>query len=178
MVGAIEWNLNHGQRNLRLFEIGKTYEMRNGEPVETLVLTLGATGLAHEKTIYESAREFGFADLKGDLDRVAELAGGASWQKTSQNWLSAGRAAQISFGGNSGVPAGVAGQLAKRVADQLKLRQDVFVAELSLEPLVHAIEAANAAFKPVVDQWLARDSRNARILDAVKAEVAKLRAGA
>ena len=22
MVGALEWNLNHGQRNLRLFEIG------------------------------------------------------------------------------------------------------------------------------------------------------------
>src|SRR5690242_14027086 len=147
MVGAIEWNLNHGQRNLRLFEIGKTYEMRDSEPVETLVLTLGATGLAHEKAIYESAREFGFVDLKGDLDRVAELAGGASWQKTSQNWLSAGRAAQISFGGNSGVPAGVAGQLAKRVADQLKLRQDVFIAELRLEPLLHAIEAANAALK-------------------------------
>ena len=37
MVRAIEWNLNHGQRNLRLFEIGKTYELRDGEPVETPV---------------------------------------------------------------------------------------------------------------------------------------------
>ncbi|HKV48072.1 MAG TPA: phenylalanine--tRNA ligase subunit beta [Candidatus Acidoferrales bacterium] len=147
MVGAIEWNLNHGQRNLRLFEIGKTYEMRNGEPAETPVLTLGATGLDRDKTIYESAREFSFTDLKGDLDRVAELAGGASWQKTSQSWLGAGRAAQLSVGGDSGAPVGVAGQLAKRVADQLKLRQDVFVAELHLEPLLHAIESANAALK-------------------------------
>ncbi|MGC1169304.1 MAG: phenylalanine--tRNA ligase subunit beta, partial [Candidatus Acidiferrales bacterium] len=68
MVRAIEWNLNHGQRNLRLFEIGKTYELRDCEPVETPVLTIGATGLAREKTIYEPAREYGFADLKGDLD--------------------------------------------------------------------------------------------------------------
>ncbi|MGH9573178.1 MAG: phenylalanine--tRNA ligase subunit beta [Candidatus Acidiferrales bacterium] len=147
MVGAIEWNLNHGQRNLRLFEIGKTYEMRNGEPVEMPVLTLGATGLVCDKTIYEPAREFSFADLKGDLDRVTELAGGASWQKTSQNWLGAGHAAQISFGGDPCAPTGFAGQLAKRVADQLKLRQDVFVAELRLEPLLDAIEAANAALK-------------------------------
>ncbi len=74
MLGAIEWNLNHGQRNLRLFEIGKTYAMRDGEPVETPVLTLGATGLAREKTIHEAAREFGFEDLKGDLDSIGELA--------------------------------------------------------------------------------------------------------
>ena len=51
MASALEWNLNHGQRNLRLFEIGRTYELRNGEPKETLVLTIGATGLAREKTI-------------------------------------------------------------------------------------------------------------------------------
>src|SRR6202046_3260945 len=55
MASALEWNLNHGQRNLRLFEIGRTYELRNGEPVETQVLTLGATGLAQEKHIYEHA---------------------------------------------------------------------------------------------------------------------------
>jgi phenylalanyl-tRNA synthetase beta chain len=51
MVGALEWTLNRGQRNLRLFEIGKAYALRNGGPVETAVLTLGATGLAREKTI-------------------------------------------------------------------------------------------------------------------------------
>jgi phenylalanyl-tRNA synthetase beta chain len=56
MASALEWNLNHGQRNLRLFEIGRTYELHNGEPLETPVLTLGATGLAREKTIYEEAR--------------------------------------------------------------------------------------------------------------------------
>ena len=32
MVSALEWNLNHGQRNLRLFEIGMTYELRDGAP--------------------------------------------------------------------------------------------------------------------------------------------------
>ncbi len=140
MLGAIEWNLNHGQRNLRLFEIGKTYALRDGEPVETPVLTLGATGMAREKTIHEAAREFGFADLKGDLDGIGALAGGFSWQAGGPAWLAGVRAARISVGG-------VAGQLARRIADQLKLRQEVFVAELRLEPLLNGIEAAHAASK-------------------------------
>src|SRR5277367_3908593 len=37
MIRAIEWNLNHGNRDVRLFEIGKKYELRDGAPVETTV---------------------------------------------------------------------------------------------------------------------------------------------
>jgi phenylalanyl-tRNA synthetase beta chain len=153
LLRAIEWNLNHGQRNLRLFEIGKTYELRDGAPIETQVLTLGATGLAQEKTIYEAAREFGFADLKGDLDRIGELAGGFAWRSGGPRWLTGSRAAQIALAAKSPDSAnlGTTGQLAKRIADIYKFRQDVFVAELKLEPLVTGVEAANAArrFKPL-----------------------------
>ena len=152
MLGALEWNLNHGQRNLRLFEIGKTYELRDGEPVETPVLTLGATGLAREKTIHEAAREFGFADLKGDLDGIGALAGGFSWQSGGPAWLAGGRAARLAMGRTVAARRldarqGVAGQLARRIADQLKLRQEIFVAELRLEPLLAGIEAARATQK-------------------------------
>jgi phenylalanyl-tRNA synthetase beta chain len=163
MVRAIEWNLNHGQRNLRLFEIGKTYELRDGEPIETPVLTIGATGLAREKTIYEAAREYSFADLKGDLDSVGELAGGFTWQSSGPQWLMAARAAEISLSNQDGFGSvtvgtrraatfplaehnvGVVGQLARRIADQLKLRQNVFLAELKLESLLMGMEAAEAA---------------------------------
>src|SRR5882724_1721396 len=49
MAAAIEWNLNHSQRNVRLFEIGRLYRFSSqnkaGEtslaPVETVFLTLG-----------------------------------------------------------------------------------------------------------------------------------------
>ena len=157
MLGALEWNLNHGQRNLRLFEIGKTYEISapGGEPVETQVLTLGATGLAREKTIYEALREFGLADLKGDLDSLGDLAGGLAWEAGGPAWLAAGSAARISLaqtGGEKEVRAlGVAGQLARKIAEHLKLRQDVFVAELRLDPFLEGIEAARAArhFAPI-----------------------------
>jgi phenylalanyl-tRNA synthetase beta chain len=149
MLGALEWNLNHGQRNLRLFEIGKTYELRDREPVETAVLTLGATGLAREKTIHEAAREFGFADLKGDLDDLGSLAGGLRWDSGGPRWLAGGSCARISAGDDAAF--GVAGQLGRRIADQLKLRQNIFIAELRLDPLVAGIERARALpkFSPI-----------------------------
>ena len=153
MVGAIEWNLNHGQRDLRLFEMGKRYELRDGVPTEAPVLTLGATGLSRQKSIYEDGREFLFADLKGSLDQIGELAGGLSWQAGGPDWLAATRAARVAPAAQNGHGAGangaigVAGQLAHNIADQLKLRQDVFLAELQLEPLLVAIESARAALR-------------------------------
>lgn len=153
MLGAIEWNLNHGQRNLRLFEIGKRYEVRDGVPVEAPVLTLGATGSAREKSIYEEAREFSFADLKGNLDQIGELAGGLAWHAGGPDWLAGTRAAHIApalrkgHGTEGNGAIGVAGQIARSIADQLKLRQDVFVAELQLEPLLVAVETARAALR-------------------------------
>jgi phenylalanyl-tRNA synthetase beta chain len=153
MASALEWNLNHGQRNLRLFEIGRTYELHNGEPLETPVLTIGATGLAREKTIYEAAREYSFADLKGDLDRIGEIAGGLAWKAGSPSWLAGVRAAKISLahGNGSAESIGHAGQLARRVADEFKLRQEAFVAELRLEPLLERIDTTKASlkFKPL-----------------------------
>jgi phenylalanyl-tRNA synthetase beta chain len=152
MIRALEWNLNHGQRDVRLFEVGKRYELRDGEPVETRVLTLGATGLAQEKTIHEAASEYTFANLKGDLDRIGEIAGGFEWMGGGPSWLNPSRAAQVSIERGTDGPevqhahhVGVAGQLARKIADQLKLRQNVFVAELALEPLLNGVEDASAA---------------------------------
>src|SRR5205807_925846 len=74
MAAALEWNLNHGQRDARLFEIGRYYRLNGSASCETRVLTIGATGKAREKGLYDAARDFSFADLKGDLDAIGALA--------------------------------------------------------------------------------------------------------
>jgi phenylalanyl-tRNA synthetase beta chain len=142
MAAALEWNLNRGQRDVRLFEIGRRYQLRVAESVETLVLTMGATGDAHEKSIHENARTYDFADLKGDLDSIGALTNGLRWEQGGSDWLNAAKRAKI-FAGKAEV--GTAGQLAKRVAERLKLRQDIYIAEISLDP-VYAMyyEAKNA----------------------------------
>jgi phenylalanyl-tRNA synthetase beta chain len=140
MTSALEWNLNHGQRSARLFEIGLRYRLNGGQAVEERVLSLGATGEAREKNLYEAAREFSFADWKGDLDALGELAGGFTWRESGTEWLSAASRGTLVLGENA---VGAAGQLAQGVAGQLKFRQEVFLAELALDPLYAAIRAAS-----------------------------------
>jgi phenylalanyl-tRNA synthetase beta chain len=135
MVGALEWNLNHSQRDARLFEIAHHYRLSGDTAVETRVLTIGATGDARQQGLYEARREFSFADLKGDLDAIGELAGGFSWHTGAGagrfEWLNAGQRAHICAGKEE---LGAAGLLARRVAERLKIRQEVFLAELRLGP--------------------------------------------
>ncbi|MEQ1474727.1 MAG: phenylalanine--tRNA ligase subunit beta, partial [Candidatus Acidiferrum sp.] len=132
MAAALEWNLNHSQRNVRLFEIGHHYRLNGNKSVETRVLTIGATGAAREKNLYEAPRDYALADLKGDLDNLGALAGGLRWEETATEWLNPAHRGAIFLNQE---PLGVAGQLSRRVAERLKLRQDVFLAEINLGPL-------------------------------------------
>jgi len=164
MAHALAWNLNHGQRSLRLFEIGRAYRLRDGAPEEIRIVTMGATGSAREKGIEESAREYVFADLKGDLDQIGDLAGGFEWNGETLPWQHPARAATLLLASaglrRMGNPkraewyvtvgswvVGAAGQLAGRVAERFKLRQDVFLAEFSLEPFYDGYQQARAARK-------------------------------
>jgi len=139
MAGAIEWNLNHGQRNLRLFEIARHYRFvvsdQSGAaavaPVETLFLTLGASGEARTQGLYDPARPFVFADLKGDLDAVGALSGGFQWKDGGADSQNPAKRGRIVLGENE---LGSAGLLARRIADKLKFRQEVFLAEIVLGP--------------------------------------------
>jgi phenylalanyl-tRNA synthetase beta chain len=139
MVGAIEWNLNHGQRNVRLFEIGRHYRFapqneareKSLPPLETVFLTLGATGEARPQGIYDSTRAFSFADLKGDLEAIGALGGGFKWKDGGSDSLHAAKRGRIFLEQSE---LGSVGQLAKRIADKLKFRQDVFLAEIILGP--------------------------------------------
>jgi phenylalanyl-tRNA synthetase beta chain len=150
MTAALEWNLNHGQRDARLFEIGRRYAWNGTAPAETRILTLGATGLAREKSVIEGEREFRFEDLKGDLELAGELGGGFSWIAGGPAWLGSRSAATIALGDGASA-LGCAGQLARQVAERLKIRQDVFLAELALDPLyaAYSAERARRRYRPI-----------------------------
>ena len=135
MAGAVEWNLNHGQRNARLFEIGSHYRLVDSKPVETRVLNIGVTGAARPQGLYDSTREYAFPDLKGDLDAIGALSGGFRWDSAKTDWLNPSARGVLYLGKEGNQPLGVAGQLSRRVAEKLKFRQNVFVAEIALGSL-------------------------------------------
>jgi phenylalanyl-tRNA synthetase beta chain len=106
--------------------------------------------LARQQGVAESAREYSFADLKGDLDQTGDLAGGFRWKNEGSGWQNPARAGAFAPGKNGTGESrtiGQAGQLAARVADKFKLRQDVFLAEFSLDPFYAGYKQARAARK-------------------------------
>src|SRR3984893_11996794 len=157
MAAALEWNLNHGQRNVRLFEVAGHYRVAGRESVETRVVTIGATGEAREKDLYDPARDYCFADLKGDIDAAGLLAGGFSWQEGGPEWLHAARRGRVLLGRER---IGEAGQLARRVAERLKLRPEVFFAELRLASAYAAAARRHALLRREPRDSLAEHRRN------------------
>ncbi len=145
LAAALERNINRGQRSVRLFEIGRAYRMKGAETEEVPVVTIGATGFAREKGVAESAREFSFADLKGDLDRIGDLAGGILWSAGATEWSHPARTAKISLAGGSS-SIGIAGQLS-RAAARPKLRRRYFLAQILLEPFHFAYGAARSKLR-------------------------------
>jgi phenylalanyl-tRNA synthetase beta chain len=148
MTAALEWNLNRGQRNVRLFEIGRQYRLHGSESVETPILTIGATGQAREKGLYDTPRDYSFADLKGDVDALGALAGGFTWNEGGLAWLHPARRGRVALQNEA---VGEAGELTRSLAEELKLRQEIFLAELRLPPLYSAIRAAKESrrYEPV-----------------------------
>src|SRR5688572_523776 len=144
LLNSLRHNLNHGIRDVRLFEIGRVFGISSdGElPEEPLVLAMIATGAAVEENRAQGDRELDFFDLKGALEA------GVDWMNvsplvfanTSAKHLRAGQAASIKRA--DGLEIGTIGRLAEPVASAYKFRQPVYVLELDLGSLVNGPQRA------------------------------------
>ena len=125
MVHALRWNLDRGQNDVRLFEMGKTYSPRaEGSPDERRVLTLGLTGHRRASSVHDNEKALDFFDLKGDLEVLFEAFGleDLSFETAGGDYLEAGRSGRFTLKGES---LAVFGQLGSTIARDYKLRQDV-----------------------------------------------------
>jgi phenylalanyl-tRNA synthetase beta chain len=103
--------------------------------------------------------------LKGDLDQIGELSGGFAWNVETSAWQHPARGGKIllaneglRLGGKEtdgrrgfvtagNTVVGGAGELAPKVAEKFKLRQDVFLAEWALDPFCDGYDIARESRK-------------------------------
>lgn len=141
LVGLLEslrHNLNHGTRDVRLFEMGRVFTANTdagGQPHEREACALIATGMATEEGHVGASRELDFYDLKGALEAATGAMKIASLEFTATNakHLREGQAAQIMLDGR---PLGALGRLADDVAAAYKFKQPVYVAEIDFTALL------------------------------------------
>ena len=138
LLSSLRHNLNHGIRDVRLFEIGRIFAISAlGElPQETLALAMIATGGAVEESKAQAERELDFFDLKGALEAAVDWMNLSvlSFTQTSARHLRVGQTALIKLG--DGTEIGTIGRLAENVAASYKFRQPVYLLELDLGALL------------------------------------------
>jgi phenylalanyl-tRNA synthetase beta chain len=138
LMNSLRHNLNHGIRDVRLFEIGRVFgTSRDGEvPDEPLALGMIATGAAIEENKAQADRELDFFDVKGALEAAIDWMNLSPlvFTSTTAKHLRPGQAASIRRG--DGVEIGTIGRLAEAVASAYKFRQPVYVMELDLGSLL------------------------------------------
>jgi phenylalanyl-tRNA synthetase beta chain len=152
MLRAIRWNLDRGSDDVRLFELGKVYNITTeGAPSERRVLTLGATGHRRPASVYDSEANLDFFDLKGDIEAlfaafdVPDLGFEPLGPPCVEKYLEPKRAGQMV---SRGVDLAVLGLLQQDLAREFKLRQEVWVANIDLERLL-AFPLRSRKFEPI-----------------------------
>jgi len=140
ILKSIHWNLNRGIHDLQFFELSKVYS-KSGEKRE---LILAACGNLRAHTVHESSREFGFFDLKGDVESILESFGAQEELAESSTegippYYHAGRSAR--FG-----DLAVFGEIHPEHLGALKIRHRVVLAEINVEALLsrtskHSVQA-------------------------------------
>jgi phenylalanyl-tRNA synthetase beta chain len=158
MLDMLAWNLNRDSENVRLFEMGRVYEMRGGERVEPARLCLGATLAAVRGSLpvdgtldvskgEQAAAVEAFRSFKGDVENL--LAAFAfrelSFDRETAEYFHPGRSARALM---DGAVVAQFGQIVESVKAERKLRQDVFLAEIDLERL-HALGLRTVRFAPL-----------------------------
>jgi phenylalanyl-tRNA synthetase beta chain len=142
LLASIRHNLNHGIRDVRLFEIGRIFaDSSTGElPQERQALALVATGGAVKQDRAQAEREFDFFDLKGALETAVDWMnlGPLVFEKTVAKHLRVGQAAEIRL--IDGRKIGTTGRLSEKIVSSYKFRQPVYVLELDLSALLTSQE--------------------------------------
>jgi phenylalanyl-tRNA synthetase beta chain len=151
LLDAVRTNFNRGERNLKLFEIGKVFVASSDEegtfPIEKEILGIVITGGLVLENRALPIREVDFYDLKGALESILEALRLPSYEFTDANvkHLRKGQSAVLKVEGKG---FGYMGRLSDELAEIYKFRQPVFVAEIDLQGLLE-IEPAETVYKPL-----------------------------
>ncbi|HKO62638.1 MAG TPA: phenylalanine--tRNA ligase subunit beta [Pyrinomonadaceae bacterium] len=150
LLQSVRNNLNHGTRDVSLFEIGRIFaNLAAAElPDERESVGLIATGLVQQEGRAQGSDEWDFYKFKGALEAAVDAMklGPVNFAAREFRHLRDGQSAAISLG--DGTTIGSIGRLSEAVATSYKFRQAVYVAELDLTALIES-QPKTIQYKPL-----------------------------
>jgi phenylalanyl-tRNA synthetase beta chain len=143
MLEMLAWNVNRGNDDARLFEMGDVFEFAGTNVHEHKQLCLGATGSAEPAGLHRPARPYSFFDLKGDVEALLDAFAHDAlyYDAHAADYYHPGRSARAVM---DGATMARFGQLHPQIAAARKLRQNVYLAEFYLQRLYqHSLRQAH-----------------------------------
>ena len=160
MLDVAKNNFDNGNKNFRLFEIGKTYIQKepatedNSGVVETRKLTGCIFGQVNNSLL--SKKQDDFFTLKGVLEGLFEKLGlskrvvYAQFSENDRNkyeFIHPAQGATISILGKNREPIGFIGRLHPVLADKLKFNQPLYIFEINLEDVISSMAPSTVKYK-------------------------------
>ncbi|UCE25642.1 MAG: phenylalanine--tRNA ligase subunit beta [Candidatus Zixiibacteriota bacterium] len=147
-LNVISHNIAHRNVDLCLFELGKAYQPGNGEDdwCEYQKLSLAVSGNTPH-TWRDKPRSYDFSDLAGALSLLGEHFGWGrlNFEPQSNRYFER----EISFAIMCGnIMVGIVGKMNRKIAAEFEIKQDVYLAELDLNPLI-AISGRLTEYQPL-----------------------------
>lgn len=147
LLGAIAYNNNRQQRDLRFLERGRTYTDVRGKVVETDRIAVAITGRRHMESWRSPGAPADLFDLKAEVETLLQRCGATgsiTWTPTDFPLLA--DAYEILVGGRH---VGRIGQVMAATAKAFDVAQPVFFAELEEQPLLELLQGKKTAYAEV-----------------------------
>ncbi|NLX90691.1 MAG: phenylalanine--tRNA ligase subunit beta [Firmicutes bacterium] len=139
LLKLLQYNFNHQTQNQFIFEIGKVFfpSEKNKLPLEKKFLALVLSGKKPLGDWQNPPKPLSFYEIKGILETLMQSLGikETRWEEASLPLLHPARGCKILVQGKE---IGFAGCLHPFLQEKLDFKQEVFLAELMLEPLLEA----------------------------------------
>ena len=134
LINTFLYNLNHGQENQRLFEIGNTFRIKQSMEVVEQKLVAGLiSGRKQSDNWKDKSAQVTFYDLKGDVQGLLTDSNQiSSLQKCDIDFLHPGMSSYI-FCEKENI--GFLGSIHPNVLDKLGVKEDLFLFSIDIEKL-------------------------------------------
>lgn len=130
----LAYNLNRGTKNIRLFEVGKTFFKQDPTARESIHLALAMTGKERDYFWREKPTDIDFFDAKGVLEGLLERFGvQASVSPSQEPFLKTGNSADLIV---DSTRIGWIGELDEEVCRRFEIEDKVYAAEIDMDSLV------------------------------------------
>jgi phenylalanyl-tRNA synthetase beta chain len=148
LLTMLQHNAHHQQRDVALFEIGRIFRRKNGEPSEHRRLAIAMTGNRGQPFWQDDSKLVDAHDLKGMVDQLLDRIGlrGLFFVRRDAATPLFVDSAEVKLGGK--LPLGELGQLQPSLARDLDLKHPVFLAEFDLDQVLGR-RPPQAGFKPL-----------------------------